>query len=105
MQSSRCSIPVDSLIFSFASRRLAPKKGDVGAYIWYDDLCLFLCCVFSFVPEDAFSSILGRFISVCPAKKVLDWRKGFFKELNRSTLKKRLYSKENLLGITEAALL
>ena len=53
-------------------------SGDMGAYIWYDDLC-FLCCVFSF-PEHAFSSILGRFISVCPTKKVLDWRKGFVKE-------------------------
>ena len=75
----------------------------MGAYIWYDDL-FFLCCVFSF-PEHVFSSILGRFISVCPTKKVLDWRKGFVKELNTSTLKKRLYSKENLLGIREAALL
>ena len=33
-----------------------------------------------------------------PTKKVLDWRKGFVKELNRSTLKKRLYSKEKATG-------
>ena len=54
--------------------------------------------MFSFVPEHVFSSILGRFISVCPTKKVLDWRKVFVKELNRSTLKKRLYSKEKATG-------
>ena len=43
--------------------------------------------MFSFVPEHAFSSILDRFISVCPTKKVMDWRQGFVKELNRSALK------------------
>ena len=59
---------------------------------------MFLHCVFSFVFKDV-SSVFRIDWCQLAKKKRLVWRKGFVKELFRSTLKKRLYLEEDLLGI------